>query len=209
MNSSVFAVRSLLAVAICSNFPSARRIGKQLPPVPTSVMPGRQPRVPERCTTSTSPPVPPPTRSCSHSLNMSLLEQSCAARAPRSLLACLGTPEVQPQRAPPAAWARPKGRAAFPSTFSCRHGRILFQCRLLERQCLAEAAPAHICFPLGDSDLKLELIKSIAPVRNAAKQWWCEENPPSERLGFRLKALIFSGVRERKRGRNREREREK
>jgi len=43
MISSVFAVRSLLAVAICSNFSSARRIGKQLPPVPTSAMPGRQP----------------------------------------------------------------------------------------------------------------------------------------------------------------------
>lgn len=111
----------------------------------------------------------------------------------------------------PAAWARPKGRAAFPSTFLCRHGRIVFQCCLLERHCLAKAAPARICFPLGDSDLKLELIKSIAPVRNAAKQWWSEENPPSERLGFRLEALIFARVREgnRERGKKREQEKEK
>lgn len=43
MNSSVFAVASLLAVAICSSFSSARRTGKQLPPVPASVMPGCQP----------------------------------------------------------------------------------------------------------------------------------------------------------------------
>lgn len=43
VNSSVFAVASLLAVAICSSFSSARRTGKHLPPVPASVMPGCQP----------------------------------------------------------------------------------------------------------------------------------------------------------------------
>lgn len=43
VNSSVFAVASLLAVAICSSFSSARRTGKHLPPVPASVLPGCQP----------------------------------------------------------------------------------------------------------------------------------------------------------------------
>lgn len=66
MNSSVFAVRSLLAVAICSNFSSARRIGKQLPAVPTSVMPGRQPGAMELHYLHLSPSSPTHTGSVCH-----------------------------------------------------------------------------------------------------------------------------------------------
>lgn len=108
MNSSVFAVRSLLAVAICSNFSSARRIGKQLPPVPTSVMPGRQPGCQRAALPPPLPHPPPPTHSYAHRLNMLLFEQSFAAGGLRYLSACLGTPQVQPWRASPAAWACPK-----------------------------------------------------------------------------------------------------
>lgn len=201
MNSSVFAVRSLLAVAICSNFSSARRIGKQLPPVPTSAMPGRQPGARALHYLHLSPRSPTHTVLTQPQYVTSATKLCCQGlQIPASLPGDSWGPALA---CPSCSLSTPQSSAAFPSAFFCRHGRIIFQ------YCLAKAAPAHICFPLGDSDLKLELIKSIAPVRNAAKQWWCEENPPSERLGFRLKALIFARVREGKREREKGRERER
>lgn len=135
MNSSVFTVRSLLAVAICSNFSSARRIGKQLPAVPTSVMPGRQPGARELHYLHLSPSSPTHTGSVCHLLNKALLLVAWDTHHPawgllRSSVA------ASPGRAPK------REGCIFPPPIY-RHGRIVPQYALLERHGLTEAVRSY------------------------------------------------------------------
>lgn len=132
MNSSVFAVRSLLAVAICSNFSSARRIGKQLPPVPTSVMPGRQPGCQSAALPAPLPPFPHPhvhahTASICHFWNKAVLLGPPDLCQP--VWGLLGSspavPLLQPEHAP-------KVGLLFPPPFSAGTGGLYFSIACLK-----------------------------------------------------------------------------
>lgn len=132
MNSSVFAVRSLLAVAICSNFSSARRIGKQLPPVPTSVMPGRQPGCQSAALPAPLPPFPHPhvhahTASICHFWNKAVLlgPPDLCQPAWGLLGSSPGVPLQQPEHAP-------KVGLLFPPPFSAGTGGLYFSIACLK-----------------------------------------------------------------------------
>lgn len=157
MNSSVFAVRSLLAVAICSNFSSAR-IGKQLPPVPTSAVPGRQPGC-QRAALPPPLPRPPPPHTFIHTqAQYGTFGTKLCCRWPEVPISLSWDPAGPAEACISCSRHAPQsGTAAFFLHLFAGTGGLCFSITCLKDTAWLEQyiATAQICFPLGDSDLKL------------------------------------------------------